>query len=230
MRITLDAECPDLGDEVIAAVHAYNGDMTLNVPMVRSGEMLAAGDARGCLVEEQFAAAHSLKPGNTLKLDLYGKRFEFTVRGTVLSPEYLITSKGMAPDPDTYGYVLISDRALPGVPYNDVLVAAKSGADLNVMERALSAAVPEAMVISQNTHPSTLQARNYVRLFRNMSYIFPVLAYFVAALVVVTTISRMMDGQRIQMGTLKALGYTDRQILLHYLFLHYIQLYFYPKP
>ena len=217
LRVTLDAECPDLGDEVIATVHAYHGDPILNVPMVRTGETLAAGDARGCLVEEQFATAHGLEPGSTLKLDLYGKRIEFTVRGTVLSPEYLITSKGMAPDPATYGYVLISDRSLQGVPYNDVLVAAESGADLNALERALSAAVPEAMVISQNTHPSTLQARNYVRLFRNMSYIFPVLAYFVAALVVVTTISRMMDGQRIQMGTLKALGYTDRQILLHYL-------------
>lgn len=216
-RVTLEAECPDQPGKVTAAVHACDGEMRLNIPVVRSGEGLAVGDARGCLVEEQFAQAQGLTPGSSLVLDLFGQRFTFMVRGTVLSPEYLITSKESAPDPEHYGFVLISSRALRDVPRNELLIRMEEGADPDVLERALGAAVPEALVLSRDTHPSTLQARNYVRLFRNMSYLFPVLAYFVAALVVVTTLSRLMDTQRIQMGTMKALGYSDGAIRRHYL-------------
>ncbi|MBR4711000.1 MAG: ABC transporter permease [Clostridia bacterium] len=216
-RVSLEAECPDLPGKVTASVHACSGEMKLNVPRIRSGSALAPNDARGCLVEEQFAQAQGLRPGDSLVLSLPVGRCTLTVRGTVLSPEYLITSKESAPDPQTYGFVLISSRVLQEVPCNDLLIRMDKDADADALERALGAAVPEALILSRDTHPSTLQARNYVRLFRNMSYLFPVLAYFVAALVVVTTLSRMMDTQRIQMGTLKALGYSDRRIRRHYL-------------
>ena len=50
-----------------------------------------------------------------------------------------------------------------------------------------------------------------------MTLIFPVLAYAVAALIVMTTLSRMIDNQRMQMGTLQALGFSAHQIKMHYL-------------
>ena len=43
------------------------------------------------------------------------------------------------------------------------------------------------------------------------------LAYAVAALIVMTTLSRMIDNQRMQMGTLQALGFSAHQIKMHYL-------------
>ena len=46
---------------------------------------------------------------------------------------------------------------------------------------------------------------------------FPVLAFIVAAMIVLTTITRMMENQRLQMGTLKALGFHGRQIRSHYM-------------
>ena len=51
-----------------------------------------------------------------------------------------------------------------------------------------------------------VSATGDAKMFENMTYIFPVLAYAVAALIVMTTLSRMIDNQRMQMGTLKALG------------------------
>ena len=50
-----------------------------------------------------------------------------------------------------------------------------------------------------------------------MSYLFPVIVFAVAAMIVVSTLTRMMENQRIQMGTLKALGFRDGQIRTHYL-------------
>ncbi|MDO4939267.1 MAG: ABC transporter permease [Lachnospiraceae bacterium] len=46
--------------------------------------------------------------------------------------------------------------------------------------------------------------------------VFPVFFLLVAALVCLTTMSRMVDEQRTQMGTYKALGYTPAQIIMKY--------------
>lgn len=50
-----------------------------------------------------------------------------------------------------------------------------------------------------------------------ISAIFPVFFLLVAALVCLTTMSRMIEEQRTQIGTLKALGYTNTAIMRHYM-------------
>lgn len=47
----------------------------------------------------------------------------------------------------------------------------------------------------------------------NIASVFPVFFILVAALVCLTTMTRMVEEQRSQIGTLKALGYTNRQII-----------------
>ena len=49
-----------------------------------------------------------------------------------------------------------------------------------------------------------------------LSYIFPVFFFFIAALVALTTMTRMVEEQRTQIGTLKALGYSNHDIMLKY--------------
>ena len=216
-RITLEADCPELPGEVTAAIQAFDGLPKMNVPKVREGEEIREGDLRGCWIEEQFAQAQGLSVGDRLRISVGGEERDVWIRGTVLSPEYLITSNDVGPDPGQYGFLIMNAKAFPGIPMNQMLIAAAEGTDLTGMEQRLAETLPQAVIQSQNTHGATAQSRNYVRLFRNMSYLFPVLAYFVAAMVVMTTITRLLDTQRIQMGTLKALGYENRQIRNHYL-------------
>jgi Chromosome segregation ATPases len=51
----------------------------------------------------------------------------------------------------------------------------------------------------------------------SLAYIFPVFFFFIAALVTLTTMTRMVEEQRGQLGTLKALGYTNADILKKYI-------------
>lgn len=51
----------------------------------------------------------------------------------------------------------------------------------------------------------------------SIARIFPVFFFLVAALVASTTMTRMVEENRTQMGTLKALGYSDREITAKYL-------------
>ena len=52
----------------------------------------------------------------------------------------------------------------------------------------------------------------------NISKVFPVFFFLVAALVCMTTMTRMIDEQRTQIGILKALGYSNKAILGKYMF------------
>ena len=52
----------------------------------------------------------------------------------------------------------------------------------------------------------------------NIAKIFPVFFFLIAALVCMTTMTRMVDEQRTQIGILKALGYSNAQIVAKYMF------------
>ncbi|MBR4081924.1 MAG: ABC transporter permease [Clostridia bacterium] len=216
-RTSLAFDAPDLGNDVSLMLHAYDGAMRINKPLIRTGETLSPSDLRGCLIEEQFANAHNLAVGDPVTLDIYGARKTFFVRGIVMSAEYIITAKDVAADPNTYGYMLVSSLAVPELPLNDVMLVLREGADANAVMDEIQQMLPSTLIISQNTHQSTLTAMNNISMFQALSYVFPVLAYAIAAMIVVSTLTRMIENQRIQMGTLKALGYRDRQIRSHYL-------------
>ena len=51
-----------------------------------------------------------------------------------------------------------------------------------------------------------------------VSRVFPVFFLLVASLVCITTMTRMIDEERTQIGTLKALGYNNREIMSKYMF------------
>lgn len=53
--------------------------------------------------------------------------------------------------------------------------------------------------------------------FRNLSNIFPVILYFIAALVTFVTMGRFVEEERIKAGTFKALGYQNKDIIRKFL-------------
>ena len=216
-RATAEYDAPDLGDGVTLNVHAYDGEMIINTPLIRQGEALAPTDLKGCLLEEQFAQAHGLHVGDALTLSLNGQRKTYVIRGIVMSAEYVVTAKDVSPDPTHYGFALISSQSTPELPLNDVAITLADSADETRVMAEIQSLMPETLVLSQKTHASTVTGRNYTDMFHSLTYVFPLLAYGVAALIVVTTLTRMIENQRVQMGTLKALGFRKHQIRMHYL-------------
>jgi ABC-type antimicrobial peptide transport system, permease component len=209
--ITVDVDLPH---EPEAVVLLYDGEPTINLPLLREGALMAKGDSRGCLIEEQYAHANNIKVGDRLVLKLNESRISLTVRGIVLSPEYVITANDVRPDPKNFGFILASHDAFPTLPYTQMTVAFVPGAN---PEPEIRKNFPEALIINHKTHSSTSSTQMNIDMFKGLSYLFPLLAYGVAALIVLTTLTRMIENQRIQMGTLKALGYHDGAITRHYL-------------
>ena len=212
--IDMDADLP--GDPQLN-VNAFDGEMIINIPHIRQGEMLSPADRRGCLLQEAFASAHNLQVGDSLTIEYQGMRYPLEIRGIVHSPEYISLSDGMAIDSTKYGYLLVNAKTFVEIPLTQITVLLQDGADEAAVRADIERTLPTAFVIDRRTHKSTAVVENNAQMFRDLAVLFPLAAYAVAALIVMTTLSRMVDKQRLQIGTLRALGYSDKTIRAHYL-------------
>lgn len=77
--------------------------------------------------------------------------------------------------------------------------------------------VPEWIVSDRHNLPEYSDYGDNADRIRNIGQVFPVLFFLVAALVSLTTMTRMVEEQRLQIGTLKALGYGKYAIVSKYL-------------
>jgi len=77
--------------------------------------------------------------------------------------------------------------------------------------------MPEWYVWDRSNNVSYSSFTGNVDKLTAITTIFPVFFFLVAALVVSTTMTRMVEEERLQIGTLKALGYTRREIMQKYL-------------
>lgn len=72
-------------------------------------------------------------------------------------------------------------------------------------------------VLDRDSHYSFVDYENNAESIDKLAKVFPIFFFLVAALVCLTTMTRMVDEQRINIGTLKALGYSKYKIISKYI-------------
>ena len=132
----------------------------------------------------------------------------------------------MMPDYSSYGYAYISpvmlDNAVPalyrtfiGSLYHQINV--KSAMDKTEFVEAADKALGNTrLILSKAETVSWAETQGEVNEGKTMASILPVLFLAIAILTMVTTMHRICASEKIQIGTLKALGFKDRRILVHY--------------
>lgn len=89
---------------------------------------------------------------------------------------------------------------------------------LNEAEREInSMKIPVWYVLNRDANESYLSFKNDTQSIGAIGTVFPIIFFLVAALVALTTMTRMVEEQRTQIGTLKALGYSKMTIIGKYL-------------
>ncbi len=83
--------------------------------------------------------------------------------------------------------------------------------ELNELEK------PEVYVLGRETNMGYASFENDAAIISGVAKVFPVFFFMVAAMVCMTTMSRMVEEQRTQIGVLKALGYSSASIIGKYL-------------
>ena len=76
---------------------------------------------------------------------------------------------------------------------------------------------PKWYVFSRDDNPGYSSYESDVAIIDSVGKVFPIFFFLVAMLVCLTTMTRMVEEQRTQIGTMKALGYDKRAILTKYI-------------
>ena len=197
-------------------LYGYDSEIRINTVKLLSGTMLTKNDLRGCLIEDVFATANELKVGDEISFD--GFPLHFIIRGIVIAPEQIMTSKDVAAaNPHEYGFGIVNRDALPTIPSTEYIIQVENGTNIEALKKQLELDDPQAFVLGQDAISAIVRAREDAIMFENLSYVFPLLAFAVSSLILLTTLTRMIENQRVQFGTLRSLGYPNYKIALHYL-------------
>lgn len=198
----------------------------LSTPLLRAGRMPEPGRTDEVAVLEAFAKAHRLRSGSVLPAVINGTRRELRVTGIVMSPEFVfaIPPGGMADD-KRFG-VLWMDREVVSAAFrlegafDDVSLRLQPGAsEHGVIERVDQVLAPYGGLgaVTRDRQPSNFVVSNELHQLASYALIGPITFLSVAAFLVNVVLSRLVYLQRPEIATLKALGYTDREVLLHFL-------------
>lgn len=76
---------------------------------------------------------------------------------------------------------------------------------------------PSAYLLDRERNTGYVSFRNDTDIVEGVARVLPLFFFFVAAFVCITTMTRMIDEHRTQIGTLKALGYSDGRIAWKYI-------------
>jgi len=199
----------------------------LNQLYLRAGRLPHPATANEAVVSQDFATAHRLGEGAHLTLVMNGKRRELVITAIALSPEfiYALGPGEMMPDPRRFGVVWLPRPALEqaydlkGAFSNLVLRLAPGVAEAPVIAALDRITAPYggggATGRAEQTSHAFLDAE--LKQLGAMVKVLPPIFLLVAAMLVHMTLSRLIALEREQIGLLKALGYTPRQIAQHYL-------------
>ena len=229
LRVDAGLDLPD-GDQVRARLLGLPGDgqPAVNQLWISEGRMLAAGDTNAAVLESAFAGLHDLHPGDTITPILNGQPTPLTLVGIASSPEYLIVSPSQQeifPSPRSFAVIFLPLSTLQeamnaGDAVNEFALRLRPDADQSAVAAAAGSVLQPYQIEStiwQGEQPSNAALQQDLDGYRELASLMPTLIIAVAAISVYVMLGRMVRAQQPQIGLMKALGYSSRAVLGHYL-------------
>jgi putative ABC transport system permease protein len=205
----------------------------LNAYRLVAGRLPRAGVPTEALLLDAFADRHGLRPGDVVPVILNGTRRELQVVGLATSPEFIYpVSGGHASIPDDERFAVIwmeRDAIAPAFEmegaFNDVVFRLQPGA----RERTVQAAIDRILEpyggvgsVGRDLQPSNYVLDGELSQLDSYATVVPIIFLSVAAFLVNVVLSRLVQLQRVHIAALKAMGYSDGRISLHYLVLAWV--------
>ena len=179
-------------------------------------------DSDGIWLSDKFAKANDISIGDTLTVTYTGIELSGEVVGLVKSGENMICvadENQLMPDYESFGFAYITpkklENALGMAFYPQINII--SDIEKSELEEAIQEATGTTfLVTTKNEHVAYAGVMSETEEGKTMGSILPVLFLAIAILTMVTTMHRIASNEKVQIGTLKALGFRDRKILRHY--------------
>ena len=222
-------DMPSFNEPVSALMVSVSEDgrQGLNALHLREGRLPAPGRPDEVVVSVPFAQAHGLHQGDRFHAILNGRRQALTLVGTALSPEFIQQMRpGSAfPDFKRFSVMWMGRRALGQAydlqgAFNDLALSLQPGAAAqSVIDRVDALLKPYGGqgAYARKDQRSHRFLEQELEQLGTLASLFPAMFMGIAAFLLNVVISRLVAMQREQIATLKAFGYTNLEVLRHYL-------------
>ena len=207
----------DFEGEPDITLHFVETD-TISKFYVSEGSEIDIDDDSGVWIDKRFADERNLSVGDNITFEFEGKTITKEIRGIGYSPEYVYESSpaSFAPDFKNLGFAYLSYKAYPGNIEYDTLLVKYSIPD-DDFKNKLDDSIDYLSFTKKENHYSVAQFNQEMEQHKMMGDIFPILFILITFLTLLTTMTRIVSHQRTQIGILKAVGYKDKTIILHYI-------------
>ena len=179
------------------------------------------------LTDLPYFNANNLSANNTVTIVAEGRKVFLTAVGTATGPEFIYNMKDSAtfmPDPNDFGIIMIPQNQAEKIfnmdgQVNQVILTFSPGADeKEIIERVKSILNPYGNLTS---YPRKKQLSNAVLQgeldgLRTAAIFMPAIFLVIAAVIQFVILGRAIRAQRLQIGVMKALGYSNWQIMFNY--------------
>ncbi len=228
-RLTLDLEGVErpINGEVISM--PSRARRVINDLVILRGGYFSPERAEEVILNDKFARARGIYPGQRIAVILNNRRQLLTVVGTAISSEFVYTlgAGGLVPDPANTAVLYLKHEFMEEVfdmdgAFNQVvglLTPQARDHPQAVLDRAERVLDDYGVftITRRRDQASHSVIKNEVDSLGVFAVFLPSIFLGVAALVLSVLLVRLIDHQRTIIGTLKALGLSNREIVWHYM-------------
>lgn len=179
-------------------------------------------ESDGIWLSDKFAEKNGYNIGDNITLSYRSIEISGEIVGLVKAGEMMICTADenqLMPDFTSFGFAYITPGKLENIMgeafYPQINI--RSHLKKNEIEEAIKAALGKTLLVtSKDEHTAYAGAKSEAEEGKTMGGVLPILFLAIGILTMVTTMHRIASNEKTQIGTLKALGFRDRKILIHY--------------
>ncbi len=225
-KIAQDVRIFGSGQEEIVTVHllSYRANETVNRLALSapfsSGEELFLGSA--------MEGVYGYEPGEVLQIIFRGQKYDFTYAGTCQSPDYIYSippGGAMIPDGEVYDIACISEERMEEILgrrdcYTELGFLLESGYTYEDVKSRLKEALEVYGLVSicaRSDQTSYSMVESEMGELVSVGSILPAIFMAVSVFMLYVVLKKMIDRDQRLIGTMKAFGMTDRELMSGYL-------------
>jgi putative ABC transport system permease protein len=231
-RVVLDVtlDLPGLAEPAVGHLISLpedGGPQKLNRVFLCSGRFPRPDERQEVVLGESFALENDLQPGDSLVAVINGRRETLKICGIGLSPEFVFEARvgETLPNHKLFSVIWMNYRALAVAynmdgAFNDVCLELAPGAEAGPVIKEMDRLLQNYGSGGGHTRAEQASAQRLddeLRVLHSLALAYPLVFLSVAAFMVNAVLARIVRLQREQIAQMKALGYSSRQVGIHYL-------------
>ncbi len=220
---------PNVSAPITARVVSFDPEAAapINGLHLAAGRMISPTRTDEILLLQSFADARGLEPGDKLPVTMNGVRHEFTITGLALSPEfiYALPPGDFVIDAGRFAVVWANKDAMEAAynldgAFNEAVLTFSRSANapflIAELDRILAPYGTTGAYSRANQISNKFLVEELAQL-KTMGRVMPPIFLAVSIFLLNIVITRLVQTEREQIGLIKAFGYSNRDVAVHYL-------------